>query len=377
MTQKNRKKIMPSRIDEFLATFKKLQQLSATTEILRTDLPFTRQLREMEMLSPVKRFGLATDLLPRLQQNIMFNQDARLKQLNETIRRLGEKYALSVTVPGYQSQSFEVLKQLRSSFNSSLTMDRIIKSAQQTATSKLSYTFSDLFTLQNNNAHTLTLSALLNLSELAHTPALSRYRDLLNTNDSIGSILEQRYGLIFHDDTDNTDLSVPAVIPPVPKAFKKLPPDKALEKREVQKWLARLRGNARKIVYAFFINWFVMNIIAGIGNDLLKETITCYVLEGTVDECSPRQLRKDIQGVIAPENQWNNLKNFRLVSRKDVYLRTQPSESAPVTEMLPVNTLLLVLDKSNRQWIEVETEYGGETIRGWISRRYTLPLHRH
>ncbi len=368
---------MSSRIDQFLIAFKNLQQLSATTESLRADLSLSRQLREMEMLTPVKKLGLATDLLPRLQQNNMFNQDARLKQLNETLYRLGKKYALSATVPGYQSQSFDVLKQLCSSFYNSLTMDRIIKSAQQTATRKLSCSFSELFRLQNNNVHTLTFSELLNLSEFVHTPALTRYRELLNTNDSISTVLEQRYGLSFNDDTDSTDFSTRTVIPPVPKAFKMLPPDKALEKREVQQWFARLKGNARKIVYALFIHWFVMTIIAGIGNDLLKETVTCYVLQGTLDECSPRQLRKDIQGVIAPENQWNNLKNFRLVNRKDVYLRTQPSENAPVTEMLPLNTLLLVLDKSNRQWIEVETEYGGETIRGWISRRYTLPLHRH
>lgn len=146
---------------------------------------------------------------------------------------------------------------------------------------------------------------------------------------------------------------------------------------KIQKWFNGLASNAKSIFYNIIVRWFLLSIIVGIGNDLVKEAIKCHLPFLYGSECSTREARKQIQNVVSAQDLWGNLKNFRLVSGDNVYLRTAPAENAAVLEMLSRNTLVLVVNKSNRQWIEVETVYGDETIRGWVSRRYTLPIHQH
>ena len=42
-----------------------------------------------------------------------------------------------------------------------------------------------------------------------------------------------------------------------------------------------------------------------------------------------------------------------------------------IITILPVGTLVEIIDKSDRSWLLVEVEIDGVLEQGWISRRYT------
>lgn len=220
-----------------------------------------------------------------------------------------------------------------------------------------------------------TFAELLNSRSSAVEQILQRRYSGLNTHESIGELLARRYGLSIDEDGDTSADN--ATLPELPQELLQLPIDQALAKTNVQIWLSKLSGYAKKAINAMLIQWLLITIIGGVGNDAVKDVVKCYLPEAIVGECSSRQTRKEIQNILSTENRWENLKNFRLVTRDNVFLRAGPSERAEILEMLPMNTLLLIMDKSNRQWLAVEIEYNGEIIQGWVSRRYTLPLHRH
>lgn len=203
-----------------------------------------------------------------------------------------------------------------------------------------------------------------------------RYRGL-NTSESIGALLKRLYGLSLDIDNDSATSADSATLLELPDELLQLPPDQALEKTSVQIWLSRIPGYARKAVHTILIQWLLLTIVAGTGNDIVKDLAKCILPVNIAGECSSRQARKEIQNIVSAENRWENLKNFRLVSRDNVHLRTGPSERSAILEKLPINTLLFIRDKSNRQWLAVEVEFNGEIVQGWISRRYTLPLHQH
>lgn len=222
-----------------------------------------------------------------------------------------------------------------------------------------------------------TFAELLNSRSSAVEQMLQQRYSGLNTHESIGELLARRYGLNIDQDADGDTSADYATLPELPQELLQLPIDQALEKTNVQIWLGKLSGYAQKVIHAILIQWFLIAIVGGIGNDIVRDIIKCHFPESIVGECSSRQTRKEIQNIVSAENRWENLKNFRLVTRDSVHLRAGPSESTAILEILPMNTLLLITDKSNRQWLAVEVEYNGETIQGWVSRRYTLPLHQH
>lgn len=222
-----------------------------------------------------------------------------------------------------------------------------------------------------------TFAELLNSRSSVVEQMLQQRYSGLNTHESIGELLARRYGLNIDLNADGDTSVGNATLPELPQELLQLPIDQALEKTNVQIWLGKLSGYAKKTIHAILIQWFLIAIVGGIGNDIVKELAKCYLPESIVGECSSRQTRKELQNIVSAENRQENLKNFRLVTRDNVHLRAGPSESTAILEMLPMNTLLLITDKSNRQWLAVEAEYNGETIRGWVSRRYTLPLHLH
>jgi len=66
------------------------------------------------------------------------------------------------------------------------------------------------------------------------------------------------------------------------------------------------------------------------------------------------------------------LKNMRATSGDRVHLRETPSVQGEILEVLPKQTMLVVLDNSNRKWLEVQVRLGDTVITGWVSRKYTI-----
>ncbi|ENF6041426.1 hypothetical protein ABRV10_003465 [Citrobacter amalonaticus] len=159
-----------------------------------------------------------------------------------------------------------------------------------------------------------TFAELLNSRSSAVEQMLQQRYSGLNTHESIGELLARRYGLNIDQDADGDTSADYATLPELPQELLLLPIDQALEKTNVQIWLGKLSGYAQKVIHAILIQWFLIAIVGGIGNDIVRDIIKCHFPESIVGECSSRQTRKEIQNIVSAENRWENLKNFRLVT---------------------------------------------------------------
>lgn len=65
------------------------------------------------------------------------------------------------------------------------------------------------------------------------------------------------------------------------------------------------------------------------------------------------------------------LKGFRVITANTLNFRESPRMKSEIVTILPVGTLVEVVDKSDRSWLLVEAEIDGVLEQGWISRRYT------
>ena len=77
-------------------------------------------------------------------------------------------------------------------------------------------------------------------------------------------------------------------------------------------------------------------------------------------------IRKGIYGVDK-----ELLRGYRVVTGAGVRLRRTPSMKSEIVALLPLGTLIEVLNESNRSWLLAEVDIEGEKVVGWISRRYT------
>lgn len=65
------------------------------------------------------------------------------------------------------------------------------------------------------------------------------------------------------------------------------------------------------------------------------------------------------------------LRGLRFVHSDGLKLRYDPMMQSEIITILPRGTLLTVLDKTQRSWIQVSVELNGEEEIGWVGRRYT------
>lgn len=65
------------------------------------------------------------------------------------------------------------------------------------------------------------------------------------------------------------------------------------------------------------------------------------------------------------------LKGYRVTIADNLNLCSDYEMDSDVIEVLPIGTIVKVIDKSNRSWLKVEVEINGELEQGWILRRYT------
>lgn len=65
------------------------------------------------------------------------------------------------------------------------------------------------------------------------------------------------------------------------------------------------------------------------------------------------------------------LKPFRVTTATSLHVRELPTTSSEAIGLIPIGTVVEVLDKSNRSWLLVEVEIDGEFQQGWVFRRYT------
>ena len=83
---------------------------------------------------------------------------------------------------------------------------------------------------------------------------------------------------------------------------------------------------------------------------------------------------KSFARVGSPKFDISALEGHRIITGNNVNLREDHGLKSHVITMLPVGTLVEVLDSDNKAWLLVKVEVEGELLQGWISRRYTKPF---
>ena len=136
-----------------------------------------------------------------------------------------------------------------------------------------------------------------------------------------------------------------------------------------------LSDRAKASMKNFFLQFFFLfHLILS----LLSSSITIYThLQKTVlnEFKTSREVRSYIRkGIYGVDKEL--LRGYRVVTGAGVRLRRTPSMKSEIVALLPLGTLIEVLNESNRSWLLAEVDIEGEKVVGWISRRYTKKFGR-
>lgn len=74
-----------------------------------------------------------------------------------------------------------------------------------------------------------------------------------------------------------------------------------------------------------------------------------------------------------PADKLSLLKGLRVLNGDKVNLRTEPSDQSEI-KALPQKGALLEVLEDGEVWIRVSVDVAGETLEGWVARRYTIPI---
>ncbi|EKT4451384.1 hypothetical protein QEL87_002693 [Pseudomonas putida] len=74
-----------------------------------------------------------------------------------------------------------------------------------------------------------------------------------------------------------------------------------------------------------------------------------------------------------PADKLSLLKGLRVLNGDKVNLRTEPSDQSEI-KALPQKGALLEVLEDGEVWIRVSVDIAGETLEGWVARRYTIPI---
>lgn len=125
---------------------------------------------------------------------------------------------------------------------------------------------------------------------------------------------------------------------------------------------------AKKILY-FFCTAILLSYLIGIASSITANYIQQFQEVSKTLETS-REV-KSFTRSSPPLIDRQALKGHRVTTANNLNFRHKPSMNSNVIEILPIGTIVKVVDKSNRSWLLVEIEIDGEIEQGWVLRRYT------
>jgi hypothetical protein len=125
-----------------------------------------------------------------------------------------------------------------------------------------------------------------------------------------------------------------------------------------------LSDKAKKILLYFF-NYVFLPLFLNAVYDAYKET-----KKELKSIATPTEVK---QFVRSSNDKFDRslLKGFRVTTVESLNFRKSPSMRSEIITILPIGSLVEIIDKSNRSWLLVEVEIDGELEQGWVPRRYT------
>ncbi|AQU82657.1 MULTISPECIES: SH3 domain-containing protein [unclassified Halomonas] len=110
---------------------------------------------------------------------------------------------------------------------------------------------------------------------------------------------------------------------------------------------------------------------------ILLSCLSAYMMANAIEA------RKELESISTPAEvrqftrapnhnfEQSSLKGFRVTTVQSLNFREGPSMKSEIITILPIGSLLEVIDKSHRSWLLVEVEIDRALEQGWVSRRYT------
>ena len=130
-----------------------------------------------------------------------------------------------------------------------------------------------------------------------------------------------------------------------------------------------LYSNEAKKFLAYFYHIYLLQFVLGLASGLA----TYYILQAQEEskELSTQQEVKAFTRSSTTTFDRKALKDYRFTMVNNLNLREKNSIDSNIIEILPIGTIIKIIDKSNRSWLLVEVEINGELEQGWVLRRYT------
>ncbi|MGM8910932.1 SH3 domain-containing protein [Psychrobacter sp. 1U1] len=130
-----------------------------------------------------------------------------------------------------------------------------------------------------------------------------------------------------------------------------------------------LYSDRAKDFLVYFYHIYLLQFLLGIASGLT----TYYILQAQ-EETKTLTTQQEVKSFTRSSPitfDRNALKGHRFTMVNNLNLRGNHSMDSNVIEILPIGTIVKVIDKSNRSWLLVEIEIDDEVQQGWILRRYT------
>ena len=141
-----------------------------------------------------------------------------------------------------------------------------------------------------------------------------------------------------------------------------------IDEIKLEKDFSLYSEKAKKILY-FFCIFILLPYLIGIASSLSVNYIQQFQEVSKTLETS-REIKSFTRSShLVVDRQ--ALKGYRVTTANNLNFRHKPSMNFNVIEILPIGTIVKVVDKSNRSWLLVEVEIDSEIKQGWVLRRYT------
>lgn len=137
---------------------------------------------------------------------------------------------------------------------------------------------------------------------------------------------------------------------------------------KLEKDFSSYSEKAKKILY-FFCTAILLSYLIGIASSITANYIQQFQEVSKTLETS-REVKSFTRSP-PPLIDRQALKGHRVTTANNLNFRHKPSMNSNVIEILPIGTIVKVVDKSNRSWLLVEVEIDSEIEQGWVLRRYT------
>lgn len=137
---------------------------------------------------------------------------------------------------------------------------------------------------------------------------------------------------------------------------------------KLEKDFSSYSEKAKKILY-FFCTFILLPYLIGIASSLSVNYIQQFQEVSKTLETSREVKSFTRSSHLVVDRQ--ALKGYRVTTVNTLNFRDNFGMDSTIMDTIPIGTIMRVIDKSNKTWLLVEVEVGGELEQGWVLRRYT------